>query len=404
VVLIVALALQIGCPGPEPEGEDEECPVGAAGCACTSGGACDGQLICVDQLCAAPGGCGDGIVDPGEDCDGSDPTNASCDGGCDMVCDPGFRDCNDDADDGCEIAGLCPAELLIPGAGFWPLGLVARDGVLYWVDYDPDRGALRRVGVEGGDVTTILGGQLLPFSLAVDDNEVFWVNNHSDGAVLKIPRAGGEPTTLRESYLAWDIAVDDDHVFWITGNQGGVVSRTLKSGASHDFMTERVLPQPRAIALYGDDVYWVNRGMGDSDGSVMSMPKDASAEPTTLVDLQPFCLDIAVSADGVFWLNRGLYDPTDGFDDGQIKRAALDGSSPQLLAGGQGDPEALTLGGQHVYWANGGSGELRRVGVDGGEVETMAEGYSNPCSLTYEDGVLYWTDCGDGNIYRLRVD
>jgi hypothetical protein len=49
-----------------------ECPVGQESCACTQGGACDGELICVDNEC---------VVDPCP-CD----ANVECDWGC--SCDP----------------------------------------------------------------------------------------------------------------------------------------------------------------------------------------------------------------------------------------------------------------------------------------------------------------------------
>ena len=62
---------------------DTSCPVGSQGCPCTSGGFCDGGLICVDELCQSSGDgdgdpTGDGDGDPTGDGDG-DPNSNICD-------------------------------------------------------------------------------------------------------------------------------------------------------------------------------------------------------------------------------------------------------------------------------------------------------------------------------------
>lgn len=54
--------------------------------------------------------CGDGNVDPGEACDGTDPANSACNDDCELLCETGFVDCNTMGADGCE------AELASDGA------------------------------------------------------------------------------------------------------------------------------------------------------------------------------------------------------------------------------------------------------------------------------------------------
>lgn len=70
------------------------CPVGANGCECTDGGTCDGALICLDtQLCGPQPVCGNSAVEQGETCDDGNTVTESCaygETGC-QVCDANCR-------------------------------------------------------------------------------------------------------------------------------------------------------------------------------------------------------------------------------------------------------------------------------------------------------------------------
>ncbi len=71
MVAVFGLSAGLGWACGDAAGDD--CPVGAAGCACTVGGSCDGELVCVNDTCVDLSG--------GTSADGSasDPTNASMD-------------------------------------------------------------------------------------------------------------------------------------------------------------------------------------------------------------------------------------------------------------------------------------------------------------------------------------
>lgn len=132
---------------------DDDCPIGAEGCACTGGGSCDAGLVCMDGLCVAdtsdssssdsttdpttdsttdtttgdPGVCGDGMIGGLEECDDgpnnddliqgacrTDCTLAGCgDAVVDYVlgeqCDDGNAMASDGCDDAClvEVGNAC---------------------------------------------------------------------------------------------------------------------------------------------------------------------------------------------------------------------------------------------------------------------------------------------------------
>jgi hypothetical protein len=52
---LTACALLLACQGDD----DDDCPVGSEGCACTSGGACDEGLVCLSNLCVESDAQGD---------------------------------------------------------------------------------------------------------------------------------------------------------------------------------------------------------------------------------------------------------------------------------------------------------------------------------------------------------
>ncbi|RMG99262.1 MAG: DUF4215 domain-containing protein [Deltaproteobacteria bacterium] len=77
------------------------CPPGAAGCECAPGDVCDPGLSCVDGVCSMPV-CGDGIVQPGEECDdGNMDETDMCRNDCTAAsCGDGIVQVGEECDDG----------------------------------------------------------------------------------------------------------------------------------------------------------------------------------------------------------------------------------------------------------------------------------------------------------------
>jgi hypothetical protein len=67
---------------------------------------------------------------------------------------------------------------------------------------------------------------------------------------------------------------------------------------------------------------------------------------------QPF--GIAVDATSVYWVNYGN-------GDGEVMKAALDGSALTTLASGQQGPYHLAIDSDSVYWADYGGDKVKKL-------------------------------------------
>jgi hypothetical protein len=155
------------------------------------------------------------------------------------------------------IAGGAPT-VLAPATSPW--AIVVRDGGVYFTDGDD----VMMVPAAGGDAVTMAVAQEFPSSLAVDATNLYWANSRGAGTIVKLPLAGGTPTTLASSTGSASIAVD------------------------------------------AANVYFTSQGViGPNDGTVVRVPIGGGA-PTTLVDGQASPKGIAVDANGVYWLDTGI--------------------------------------------------------------------------------------------------
>ena len=77
--------------------------------------------------------------------------------------------------------------------------------------------AVRRVPIDGGTPETILDQQQA-FAFARDDAYVYWStigSGANQGTIVKLPIAGGSPTTLVHGLAApVALAVDEGSVYW----------------------------------------------------------------------------------------------------------------------------------------------------------------------------------------------
>jgi hypothetical protein len=93
---------------------------------------------------------------------------------------------------------------------------------VYWSEFvNGAGGALRKAPLGGGPVMTLAQGEMLSGAIAVDQTNVYWVASHS---IVRVPLAGGAPSTLVAGENAASIAVDDTNVYWTNTSEGRIAS------------------------------------------------------------------------------------------------------------------------------------------------------------------------------------
>jgi hypothetical protein len=87
---------------------------------------------------------------------------------------------------------------------------------------------ISRISRNGGTVSSVITAN--PWKLAVDESFVYWSEGvaGNSSSIHKVPKTGGEPTTIMSGTGAYlDLVVDERCVYW-TDLYGNRVSRTPK--------------------------------------------------------------------------------------------------------------------------------------------------------------------------------
>lgn len=123
----------------------------------------------------------------------------------------------------------------VDGSGFVTLAtglpflddLVVDDTHVFFAEHDTGR--IRRMSIDGGPISTVVGASFPPFHLAVDEHSLYWISSREIGAMLK---DGGSPTIIDQQVLSdiygnGSIAVDPTGVYWTETYIGAIMKHEL---------------------------------------------------------------------------------------------------------------------------------------------------------------------------------
>jgi sugar lactone lactonase YvrE len=236
----------------------------------------------------------------------------------------------------------------------------------------------------------LASGLPTPATLAIDGTSIYWVNNAPNGSVMKMPLAGGTPTTLASGQpKPWGIAVDAANVYWTNTVAGEVMKVSSSGGTPERLATDQ--NAPNSIATDGTNVYWTNN---HDDAAIMKVPVTGGT-PTAIATGLHSPDTLALDATSAYWTNAG---------DGTVMKVALEGGTPETLATGQMGPQGITVDATNAFWITHNDGTVMKVSLAGG-TPTMLASSTLPPAIAYS-GIaadatnVYWAS-PDGSMMKV---
>jgi hypothetical protein len=315
--------------------------------------------------------------------------------------------CGHDCLGGSCVGGQCRPKVLLPALDI-PSGLAVDAARVYVANANvgttPD-GSILAVNKDGTGLVTLAKQQFGPVAVALDvdvhgtASEVYFVTTGNqlqvggDGTLWGVDavRPMSQPQMLTTRLLdePHALAVDFENAYVINDGDGTVQSCGLGRGPPITLGTDGNVGGLRAVAIDGQDVYWVNADAG----TVRHVPKDGSAAASALYTLQDHPTGVAVDDLAVYWANYGS---------GAIFMGPkVAGGTPVQISQGV-NPVAMAVDSTHVYWlespdSSQPSGVLARAArAPGSPKEVLARGQAHPAALVLDDDAIYWVNQGPG--------
>lgn len=283
----------------------------------------------------------------------------------------------------------------------YPASLLVRNGYLYWSD--ATQSPIKKISVNGGDVTSLTTLMGNPRSITLKDQYVFWIDEHTDSdsdrkIYLKRTSLDGTETVIltevgHESFIdPYDVVVDDKYVYWV--NSAGVPRKRSIEKIPIDGGTPTTVlildPSKEVLALKGDEdyIYW------EDMGNIYKVSKEGG---TPVVVAEGFSY-----LKGNFIVDNGEIYFADDYDGGspsfkyRIMKTSVSGGSVITLADIDSRPienmiRKLSVDDSNVYWID--IHSVYKVPRDGGEVIKLADVMNPPAlDLALNNDKVFWTE------------
>jgi hypothetical protein len=272
--------------------------------------------------------------------------------------------------------------------------------------------SLKGVGVHAW----VVGAVLLLTTPAAAQETIYFADifypSFSNGYVRKVGTDGaGLQTLVNVGGGLRGVAVDRfaGRIYW-TDVDGDVIRRANLNGSGAVDLLTAGLSFPMAIELdlLNGKLYWGDQSLGQ----IGSADLDGSNAAPLLSTNFASGLAVDVVNSKIYWSSASDLPP---WNEGEIRRANLDGSEIETVVTGAGKPAdiALDVTGGRVYWTDYTFDVVRRAHLDGSGVEDLfVVGENlNPggIALDLSAGKVYWgqdvsTPPYVGKIMRMNLD
>jgi hypothetical protein len=151
-----------------------------------------------------------------------------------------------------------------------PRQFVLAADYLYWTQASDSGDAVMRVAKAGGDAETLVKGELVTTSLAVDADNVYFL---AYGDLKKVPVAGGASSVVVAGFAGTggQLALDGDTLY-ATNNKSKSIVKVNKAGGTPTVVA--AAPSPRSLTFDATHLYWIERmGSLSENSAVRSIAK-----------------------------------------------------------------------------------------------------------------------------------
>jgi len=442
-----AAAAGVGTSGEGPGAGGDNQPTGGTGVSGDNGGGAGGGAgdngAGAGGVATIPLGCGDGVKNNAEDCDGSDL---------------GFAACYSKVTNGAGALG-CHANCTFDFAACCAAGTLCLAPAPACVDTMTDEANCGACGTicpgadqcSRGRCVTALGHNITsPTGISVDATNVYYLNA-GDTFVYSVPKAGGSAPVAISSVgggVPDQILEVGSTLYW-TNTNGFKVMQVANTGGTGTAFSGTEAASPTGLATNGSSLFWT---LDTNPGSVRTatLPSGGAAASTNVSGAEVVNPKrVAVTASYIVVANAGT-----NFN-GSVYRYDLNGANKTLLASGLGPtwglcadatsayfsssldnkvwsvpldasasavalssaeayPWDIVCDGADLYWVNSNNGQVRKMKKTGGAVSTIAQSgdlsgtgwyLGDPKHLAVDGTYLYWTDqgtqYGGGGVFRV---
>jgi len=277
-----------------------------------------------------------------------------------------------------------------------PRAIAVDSTYAYWVNDAPSQGGIvNKVPLCGGPVTILVpgGGQFQQtMAIAVDATSVYWTDGVA-GTLNKVSIDGGEPVKLA-SFEAMgslgpnEIALDADYVYFPITLTSGTIARVPKSGGDPTTLVSGQY-NPRSLVIDSANLFWTNNAYPDAGvtgGTVNQAPLGGgTATPLAPGEISPY--GITVDATSVYFTTSSA-----------VKKVPIAGGAITTLSSNEDFPWAVVVDTTDAYFTS--ASKIRKVPIEGGSVTTIADGLGSAVAMAIDSTSVYWASLA-GQLSRI---
>jgi hypothetical protein len=170
--------------------------------------------------------------------------------------------------------------------------------------------AIRKIGKQGGSLTTLSTDVAQPTGLRVAANSVFWANagvtaGNGQGSIKRVNTGGGTTVTLYQGGNPDDIVTDGQCVYWTDPTAHQILAVPQAGGASSVVYQDPSGFDPSNITLDTSNLYFTLHDVNGNQWTVQKLPKGC----TGVTSLS--CVPISGTASVALYTTAGTITPVD---------------------------------------------------------------------------------------------